>query len=79
MFRTKKSDVGSVEKNKTEIMLDPSFMQTKVSCACGCQHTITLVEKMKQFVLLIKFLVLLLLRDIAFNCLCNKKQQYKNN
>ena len=33
---------STVEKMKTEIMLEPSFVQSKIACACGCQHTITL-------------------------------------
>ena len=31
-----------VEKKKSEIILDPSFAQTKIACACGLSHTITL-------------------------------------
>ena len=30
------------EKIKTEIMVEVSFVQTKMACACGCHHTITL-------------------------------------
>ena len=32
----------SVEKMNSEIMLEPSFMQSKIACACGYSHTITL-------------------------------------
>ena len=35
-------DGGLVEKKKSEIMLEPSFVQTKMACACGYSHTITL-------------------------------------
>ena len=31
-----------VEKKKSEIILEPSFVQSKIACACGSQHTITL-------------------------------------
>ena len=31
-----------VEKKKSEIMVEPSFVQNKMSCACGGYHTITL-------------------------------------
>ena len=37
-------DEESVEKMKSEIMLDPSFVQTKIACACGLGHTLTLSE-----------------------------------
>ena len=36
------TDGEPVEKKKSEIILDPSFVQTKIACACGFQHTITL-------------------------------------
>ena len=36
------TDGGSVEKKTTEILLEVSFMQTKIACACGFHHTITL-------------------------------------
>ena len=35
-------DGESVEKKTSEIMLEPSFLQTKMACVCGCDHTITL-------------------------------------
>ena len=35
-------DGESVEKMKSEIILELSFVQTKIACACGCSHTITL-------------------------------------
>ena len=35
-------DEELVEKKKSETMLEPSFVQTKMACACGLWHTITL-------------------------------------
>ena len=35
-------DEESAEKKKIEITLDPSFVQSKIACVCGTEHTITL-------------------------------------
>ena len=35
-------DGESAEKKKSEIILEPSFVQTKIACACGYSHTVTL-------------------------------------
>ena len=34
----------SVEKMKSELMSEPSFVQNKMACVCGYQHTITLSD-----------------------------------
>ena len=34
----------SVEEMKSELMREPNFLQTKMACACGSDHTITLSD-----------------------------------